>query len=75
MRRLLVGIIVLGLGLCVQGGAADPPQRPDPAAIRPEDQKVIEMLDVLDLMELAQYMDMMRALKVSAKDEDDAQNE
>lgn len=75
MRHLLVGFIILVLGLSVQGGAADPPQTPDPAAIRPEDHKVIEMLDVLELMELAQYMDMMKALKASAEDEDDEQNE
>jgi hypothetical protein len=75
MRRLGVGIILLALGLSVQGWAADPPQRPDPAAIRPEDYQVIEILDVLELMELAEYMAMMKNLEASAEDTDDEQNE
>ena len=69
----LLWIILLSLLIGAAPALADPQQpAAPPAQISAEDRRVVAMLEILQLMDLAEDMEMMKDMNYLVEDEDDA---
>jgi hypothetical protein len=68
-------MVLATLCLSAEGIAGDRQPAPMLAVIPSEDLAVIEMLHILELMEVAGYMEILNDFRVSVGDEDEGENE